>query len=98
MPSFDEFSKWLELIAGIELTPLQVWEVAERAYNLERLFNIREGLTRDDDWLVDRYFDEKTTRGLDVAAGRCISRPNFMMMFDTYYTHQGWDKKGNPKT
>ncbi len=97
MPSFDEFSKWLELIAGIELTPLQVWEVAERAYNLERLFNIREGLTRDDDWLVDRYFDEKTTRGLDVAANRCISRPKFKKMIDKYYTHHGWDNKGNPK-
>lgn len=97
MPAFDEFSRWLELIPGIDLSPKQIWEVAERAYNLERMFNIREGLTRDDDWLVDRYFDEKTNRGFDIVRDKCIDRKKFSEMIDVYYGHHGWDMKGQIK-
>jgi aldehyde:ferredoxin oxidoreductase len=96
MPAFAEFSEWLRLIAGLEISPREVWDVAERAYNLERLFNIREGLSRDDDWLVDRYFDEQTTMGFDVARGKKLDREKFTKMIDQYYEHHGWDNAGNP--
>jgi aldehyde:ferredoxin oxidoreductase len=94
MPAFDEFSKWLRLIPGLEMTPKDVWDVAERAYNLERLFNLREGATRKDDWLVDRYFDEPTPRGFDVVRNKTLDRDKFKAMLDEYYEHHGWDKKG----
>ncbi|MHC4933563.1 MAG: aldehyde ferredoxin oxidoreductase family protein [Planctomycetota bacterium] len=94
MPAFDEFSKWLELIPGLEMSPKDVWDVAERAYNLERLFNLREGATRKDDWLVDRYFDEPTPRGFDVVRDKALDRDKFKAMLDEYYEHHGWDKKG----
>jgi aldehyde:ferredoxin oxidoreductase len=97
MPAFEEFSKWLELIPGLEISPRQVWEVAERAYNLERMFNLREGATRKDDWLVDRYFDEKTDRGFDVVRGKSIDREKFKVMLDEYYEHHGWDEEGRVK-
>jgi len=94
MPAFDEFSEWLRLIPGIEMSPRQIWEVAERAYNMERMFNLREGLTREDDWLVDRYFDEKTPSGFDVVRGKCIDRDKFRGMIDEYYRLHGWDPDG----
>jgi aldehyde:ferredoxin oxidoreductase len=97
MPAFEEFSKWLKLIAGLEMSPVQIWEAAERAYNLERLFNLREGFTRADDRLVDRYFDEPTTRGFDVAKGKTIDRAKFETMIDEYYEHHGWDEQGVPR-
>jgi len=93
-PAFDEFSEWLRLIPGLEMSPRQVWEVAERANNLERMFNLREGLTREDDWLVDRYFDEKTTSGFDVVRGKCIDREKFRGMIDEFYRLHGWDQDG----
>lgn len=96
MPSFNEFSTWLDLIAGIKLSPREIWEVSERAYNMERLFNIREGLTRDDDWLVDRYFDESTKQGFDIIANKSLDREKFKKMIDEYYAHHGWDENGNP--
>lgn len=94
MPAFEEFSKWLRLIPGLEMSPKDVWDVAERAYNLERLFNLREGATRKDDWLVDRYFDEPTPRGFDVVRNKALDRDRFKAMLDEYYAHHGWDKKG----
>jgi len=97
MPAFREFSRWLKLIVGIDKTPAEIWESAERAYNLERLFNIREGATREDDWLVDRYFDEKTTLGLKMVRDKSIDREKFRGMIDEYYHHHGWDLNGNPK-
>jgi len=94
--NFKEFSTLLELNTGLEMSPLDVWTVAERAYNLERMFNLREGATRKDDWLVDRYFDEETPMGLDVARGKKIDRDKFRAMIDEYYALHGWDKEGVP--
>jgi aldehyde:ferredoxin oxidoreductase len=94
--SFDEFSKLLYYNTGIQMAPREIWEVAERCYNLERLFNIREGASRKDDWLVDRYFDEPTPTGLKVVRGRKLDREKFARMIDEYYRHHGWDKNGVP--
>ncbi|MHC4549257.1 MAG: aldehyde ferredoxin oxidoreductase family protein [Planctomycetota bacterium] len=97
MPAFEEFSRWLRLIPGLDMSPRQVWDVAERAYNLERLFNQREGASRKDDWLVDRYFDEPTPRGLKVARAKALDRKKFKAMLDEYYAHHGWDRQGRVK-
>ncbi|MFQ5906857.1 MAG: aldehyde ferredoxin oxidoreductase family protein, partial [bacterium] len=96
MLSFDHFSELLYYNTGIEMSPADIWNVADRAYTLERLFNIREGLKREDDWLVDRYFDEKTPSGLDVVRGKSLDREKFKAMIDEYYELHGWNKKGVP--
>ncbi len=95
--SFDEFSKLLYYNTGLEMSPQEIWEVADRAYTVERLFNIREGLTREHDWLVDRYFDEPTPIGLPVAQGKKLDRGKFKKMIDEYYELHGWDENGVPR-
>jgi aldehyde:ferredoxin oxidoreductase len=95
--SFDEFSKLLYYNTGIEMSPQEIWEVADRAYTMERLFNIREGLTREQDWLVDRYFDEPTPVGLPIVRGKTIDREKFKKMIDEYYELHGWDENGQPR-
>jgi aldehyde:ferredoxin oxidoreductase len=95
--SFDEFSKLLYYNTGIEMSPQEIWEVADRAYTVERLFNIREGLTREHDWLVDRYFDEPTPVGLPIVQGKKIDREKFKKMIDEYYELHGWDENGVPR-
>jgi aldehyde:ferredoxin oxidoreductase len=96
MPGFNEFSRLIELITGLDISPREIWTIAERAYNLERLFNVREGFTRKDDRLVDRYFDEPTPAGLDLVRGRALDRNRFEQMLDEYYDHHGWDRDGVP--
>ena len=97
MPNFDEWSKLIYLNTGLELSPKDIWDSAERCYTLEKLFNLREGQTRDMDWLPDRYFDEPTDSGLPVVRGRSIDRKKFTKMIDEYYKLHEWDEKGIPK-
>lgn len=94
---FEELSKLIYLNTGLQFTPEEIWDIADRAYTVERLFNIREGLTRDDDWLVDRYFDEPTPLGLPIARGKSIDREKFKQMIDEYYELHGWDENGVPR-
>lgn len=95
--SFDEFSRLIYYNTGLEISPQEIWEIADRAYTLERLFNIREGLRREDDWLVDRYFDEPTPIGLEVVRNKKLDREKFKQMIDEYYALHGWDEKGVPR-
>jgi aldehyde:ferredoxin oxidoreductase len=94
---FEELSKLIYHNTGLEFTPRELWDIADRAYTLERLFNIREGLTRADDWLVDRYFDEPTPVGLPIVRGKSLDREKFKGLIDEYYELHGWDEDGVPR-
>ncbi len=95
-PQFQEFARLIYLNTGLEFGEKEIWDIAERCYTIERLFNLREGMTRKDDWLPDRYFDEPTRLGLPVARGKCIDREKFRAMLDEYYRLHGWDENGVP--
>jgi len=100
LPNFEEWTKVIYYNTGLEFTPQELWEIAERCYNIERLFNLREGQRNDDpekcDWLVDRYFDEPCLRGAPDVIGAKIDRERFKKMLDEYYQHHGWDENGVP--
>jgi aldehyde:ferredoxin oxidoreductase len=68
---------------------------------MERLFNLREGLTRNDlkkgDMLNHRYFDEPTRRGAPDVVGRVIEKDKFIKMVDEFYEFKGLDHEGLPK-
>jgi aldehyde:ferredoxin oxidoreductase len=96
MPAYEEWVKLIYLNTGLAFSAEEIYRAGERGYNMERLFNIREGLTRDDDQLVDRYHDEPTPLGLPVVRGRSIDRDKFKVMIDEYYRHHGWDTNGVP--
>jgi len=96
MPSFKEFSRMIYLNTGLELSDSEIWECAERAYTLERLFNIREGAGRNDDRLPDRYFDEPAPSGPEDVRGSMLDRGKFSSMIDEYYRIHGWDENGVP--
>ena len=64
LPNFEDWPKVLQYNTGLEFTPREIWDIAERCNMIERLFNLREGLQREDlkkgDMLNHRYFDEPT--------------------------------------
>jgi aldehyde:ferredoxin oxidoreductase len=95
-PAFEEFCQLIRLNTGLEFSGLELWNCAARSYTIERLFNLREGMTRKDDMLVDRYFDEATRLGLPVTRGKCIERDKFNAMLSEYYRLHGWDEAGIP--
>jgi len=96
-PKWDEFSKLIRLATGMEFSKAQLMETGERIYTLERLFNLREGFTRRDDIIPERYFKEPTPIGLPIAKGKKIDRKRFKRMLDEYYALHNWDRDGVPK-
>jgi aldehyde:ferredoxin oxidoreductase len=101
LPNFEDWSKVLYYNTGLEMTPEEIWDVARRCNMIERLFNLREGLVRDDlkkgDMLNHRYFDEPCRRGAIDVVGRKIDKEKFIKMIDELYEHKGLDKDGLPK-
>jgi aldehyde:ferredoxin oxidoreductase len=101
LPNFEDWSKVLYYNTGLQMTPEEIWMVARRCNMVERLFNLREGLTRDDlkkgDMLNHRYFDEPCRRGAVDVIGVKIDKEKFMRMVDELYEHKGLDKDGVPK-
>jgi aldehyde:ferredoxin oxidoreductase len=96
-PKWDEFSKLIQLATDMEISSSQLMDIGERIYTVERMFNNREGFTRKDDILPERYFKEATPIGLPRVKGIKIDRTKFEEMLDEYYTLHGWDNNGNPK-
>ena len=100
-PNFEDWAKVIYYNTGLELTPRDIWDVAVRCNTIERLFNLREGLTRNDlkkgDMLNHRYFDEPCLRGAPGVVGKKIDKNKFVRMVDELYGHKGLDKDGVPK-
>jgi aldehyde:ferredoxin oxidoreductase len=101
LPNFENWPKVLYLNTGIEMTPEEIWQVARRNNMIERLFNLREGATRNDpekgDVLNHRYHDEPCKRGAIDVIGKYIVKEKFDKMVDEFYEHKGLDKNGIPK-
>ena len=66
----------------------------ERIWNLSRLFNVGEGISREDDYLPEKFAKEGIKSG--PLKGKIISRKKQDRMLDKYYELRGWTKKGVP--
>ncbi|HEJ83911.1 MAG TPA: aldehyde ferredoxin oxidoreductase, partial [Desulfobacteraceae bacterium] len=101
LPNFEDWSKVLYYNAGLDMTAEEIWDVARRCNMVERMYQIREGLKREDlkkgDMLNHRYFDEPCKRGAPDVVGRVLDKKKFVKMIDEFYEHKGLDKEGNPK-
>ena len=82
------YSKLLAAATGVmEFSdPNYLWKVGERIYNLERMFNVREGISRKDDNYPDRLKYEVMTTG--PAAKQIFEQEQLL---DMYYEARGWD-------
>ncbi|MFX0006706.1 MAG: aldehyde ferredoxin oxidoreductase family protein [Promethearchaeota archaeon] len=95
-PKWEEFSKLIYLVSGMKFSVSELMDIGERIYTLERMFNNREGFSRKDDILPERYFEEPTPIGLPRVKGLKIERDKFEKMLDEHYNLHGWDKNGIP--
>jgi len=86
---------------GLDITPRELLQAGERIFNLERLFNVREGFTRQDDRIPPIYLQNIDTplparegeRYLTDWFGRRITREDLESILDAYYEERGWDIK-----
>lgn len=83
------FERFLSYVIGRPITVLEFAELGERVFNLERLYNMREGLRPEDDTLPPRMLNESTFDGVEggVPLGKMLPR---------YYKVRGWERDGAP--
>ena len=74
--------------SGWEVDVADLLRIGERATNLARLFNVREGFTRRDDTLPERLFQPSEGGAL---AGAAVSRADFEEAMTVLYELKGWD-------
>lgn len=91
---YPHFAELVTLATGIEMSPAQIEEVGKRIIDLERIFNIKQGVTRRSDTLPKRYFDDPMPLGL--CKGHRIDRGEFSSLLTRYYRLKGWDEDGTP--
>jgi aldehyde:ferredoxin oxidoreductase len=91
----SDYAEAISALTGWDFTAEELMTVAERAWNLTRLFNVREGFKRRDDTLPERLFTESSTMG--PSKDQLVDREAFERMLDEYYEGAGWDlKTGKP--
>jgi aldehyde:ferredoxin oxidoreductase len=83
------FEKWLTYITGQKFSGGHLQEIGARIFNLERMYNLREGLTAADDTLPPRMLNESTFEHLD--SGHPLGE-----LLPAYYKKRGWDESGVP--
>lgn len=88
----EYFARTLSAVTGIPYATGDLIRVGERVWNLERLYNLREGFTKAGDTLPPRLLNEAVTEGPSKG---WVS--HLEPMLKEYYRARGWDENGVPK-
>jgi len=83
------FQRMLAAATGWDISVKELEHIGERIWNLERLFNAREGMRREDDFPPRRLLEEPITTG--PAQGERLDRKRYEQMLTEYYRLRGWD-------
>ncbi|HHW91756.1 MAG TPA: hypothetical protein GX735_03555 [Firmicutes bacterium] len=85
------WAKALNAALGTDYTPEDLDFVGERVNTLERCYNLREGLTREDDTLPRRLLEEALPDG--PAKGEKVGEEALQDLLSQYYAALGWDTR-----
>jgi aldehyde:ferredoxin oxidoreductase len=88
----EYFARVLTAVTGIPYTTGDLVRVGERVWNLEKLYNLREGFTKEHDTLPPRLLNEPVADGPSKG---WVS--HLEPMLKEYYRARGWDENGVPK-
>ena len=90
------YPKVLKAITGMDFDWDELNRIAERTYNLTRLFWMKhvQGFGRADDMPPARFYEERIPSG--PTEGRLITREQMDHLLDDYYALRGWDSDGHP--
>lgn len=85
------YANMMSAVTGVKMNSTELLKIGERIWNLEKLFNLREGLTRKDDTLPPRLLNETFSSG--HSKGKKV---NLEPLLDKYYAARGWNNEGFP--
>jgi len=90
----EPYATMVRAVTGWDVTVEDLERVGERIINLERLFNVREGVRRAQDVLPWKVMHEPIPDG--PSAGMHCPPAELSAMLDEYYALRGWDAEGVP--
>jgi aldehyde:ferredoxin oxidoreductase len=90
----EPYARMVRAVTGWDMSVAELERVGERIVNLERLFNVREGVRRAQDVLPWKVMHEPIPEG--PSAGMYCPPDELQGMLDTYYALRGWDTDGVP--
>jgi len=91
MLDVEGYHRALSFTTGVHYNRNALLRVGERTFNLERLFNLREGLTSKDDSLPLRFIGEPFREG--PISGKVVPLTKMLLK---YYRLRGWNEVGIP--
>jgi aldehyde:ferredoxin oxidoreductase len=88
---WDELAAMIKGVTGLELARSHMRAIAARITDGTRRFNIREGLTPEEDKLPKRFHTEVLPE-----TGKSITEEQMEQLLRDYYKARGWDANGVP--
>jgi aldehyde:ferredoxin oxidoreductase len=85
----EEIVKLVRAVSGWDVNIDELLNLGERRLNMMRVFNVREGLGRNDDQLPEKFFHKPLKGG--PTDGWKIDRSEFEAALEAYYRQSGWD-------
>lgn len=89
--SISNFITWYNYVTGEEMDVDRFIKTGERIFNLKRLYNVKCGISRKDDFLPPRILTWKR-----VGEGLSSNLPPLGTMLGEYYEYRGWSEDGIP--
>ena len=90
----EPYARMVRAVTGWDMAAEELERIGERVVNQERLFNVREGVRRQDDVLPWRVMHEPIPDG--PSAGMHCPPAELDAMLDEYYRVRGWSADGVP--
>jgi aldehyde:ferredoxin oxidoreductase len=94
MWGFKQPTEVINAVTGWDMTAEELMEISERIWNMEKLFNYREGVGREGD-APPHIFFEPVKEG--ARKGLRLEPDKWEKLLDEYYELHGWDKEGTPQ-
>jgi aldehyde:ferredoxin oxidoreductase len=92
--NWDNMLMLTNAATGYGYTLDQLKQVGARGWTMERLFNLREGLSKKDDTLPERMFTLPIPEG--PSKGAVVNKADFVAELEAYYRLWGWTDDGVP--
>lgn len=87
----DELAALLSAVTGVDYSTDEFMLAGDRVWNLERMFNLKAGLSGADDTLPKRLLTEPIKTGPSKGEINHLDQ-----MLPEYYSERGWDAEGVP--
>jgi aldehyde:ferredoxin oxidoreductase len=86
----SQVAEAMQAATGWDTSLWEIMKLGERTITIKRAVSVREGISRKDDRLPDRFFDPLEG---GLLKGKALDRSEFEKALDLYYDMMGWSRE-----